>query len=144
MVVRLALGSKEKGRSVAMAETTPFTIGAEAVCTDGVCGAVTRVVIDPVARALTHLVVEPAGRQGLGRLVPLDLVEAATGKIRLLCTIAEFEQLDSAEETQFVPGTMGYAGLRPGAGAVVALCQPGRRRERAGRPSRGGVGDRHL
>ncbi len=89
------------------------TTGAEAICTDGACGTVTRVVIDPVARALTHLVVEPAGRQGLGRLVPLDLVEAVKGKIRLRCTIAEFERLDSAEETQFVPGTMGYAAYGP-------------------------------
>lgn len=50
-------------------ETTQFTIGAEASCTDGACGAVSRVVVDPVARAVTHLVVEPAHRQGLGRLV---------------------------------------------------------------------------
>jgi sporulation protein YlmC with PRC-barrel domain len=92
-----------------MAATTPFTIGADASCTDGICGEVSRVVVDPVARSVTHLVVEPKGRQGLGRLVPLDLVDAATGDIRLRCTMAEFEKLDSAEETQFVPGTRGYA-----------------------------------
>jgi sporulation protein YlmC with PRC-barrel domain len=96
-----------------MAETTPFTIGAEATCGDGVCGEVTRVVVDPVARAVTHLVVEPKGRQGLGRLVPLDLVDAAGAQVRLRCTRAEFEQLDSAEETQFVPGTRGYEAYGP-------------------------------
>jgi hypothetical protein len=96
-----------------MAETTPFAIGADASCTDGVCGEVSRVVVDPVARAVTHLVVEPKGRQGLGRLVPLDLVDAAEGEIRLRCTIAEFENLDAAEETQFVPGTRGYAAYGP-------------------------------
>jgi sporulation protein YlmC with PRC-barrel domain len=96
-----------------MAETTPFTIGTDASCTDGVCGEVSRVVIDPVARAVTHLVVEPKGRQGLGRLVPLDLVDATAGEIRLRCTVAEFEKLDSAEETQFVPGTRGYAAYGP-------------------------------
>src|SRR5438045_2266254 len=88
-----------------MADTTPFTIGADASCADGVCGEVSRVVVDPVARAVTHLVVEPKGRQGLGRLVPLDLVDAAGGAVRLRCTVAEFERLDSAEETQFLPGT---------------------------------------
>ena len=41
-----------------MAET-PFTIGADARCTDGVCGKVTRVVVDPVARTVTQLVVQP-------------------------------------------------------------------------------------
>jgi sporulation protein YlmC with PRC-barrel domain len=70
---------------------------------------VTRVVIDPVTRELTHLVVEPAGRRGLGRLVPLGLADVTSGGIQLRCTIAEFEKLDAAEETQFVPGTKGYA-----------------------------------
>jgi hypothetical protein len=92
---------------------TEFTIGAEASCTDGVCGEVTRVVVDPVARAVTHLVVEPEHRVGLARLVPLDLVDAAAGQIRLRCTIAEFERLGSAEETQFVPGSSGYAAYGP-------------------------------
>jgi sporulation protein YlmC with PRC-barrel domain len=96
-----------------MANTTPFTIGADASCADGVCGEVSRVVVDPVARAVTHLVVEPKGRQGLGRLVPLDLVDVAGGEVRLRCTVAEFEKLDAAEETQFVPGTRGYADYGP-------------------------------
>jgi sporulation protein YlmC with PRC-barrel domain len=74
---------------------------------------VTRVVINPVTRKLTHLVVEPAGRRGLGRLVPLGLVDATGGEIQLRCTIAEFEMLDPAEETQFVPGTKGYAAYGP-------------------------------
>jgi len=92
---------------------TQFTIGAEASCTDGVCGDVTRVVVDPVAEAVTHLVVEPRHRQGLARLVPLDLVGETAGEVRLGCTLAEFERLDPAEETQFVPGTRGYAAYGP-------------------------------
>jgi len=96
-----------------MDQTTPITIGAEASCTDGTCGEVRRVVVDPVARAVTHLAVEPKGRLGLSRLVPLDLVDASGGEIRLRCTLAEFEQLDPAEETQFVPGTRGYAAYGP-------------------------------
>jgi hypothetical protein len=92
---------------------TPFMIGASVSCADGACGEVTRVVINPVARELTHLVVEPAGRRGLGRLVPLGLVDATSGEIQLRCTIAEFEKLDAAEETQFVPGTRGYAAYGP-------------------------------
>jgi len=96
-----------------MTQTTQFTIGAEASCSDGVCGDVTRVVIDPVARSVTHLVVEPKHRQGLGRLVPLDLVEDTAGEIRLRCTVAEFEKLGSAEETQFIPGSSGYAAYGP-------------------------------
>ena len=91
-----------------MAETTLFTIGADASGTDGVCGEVTRVVIDPVARAVTHLVVKPKHRHDCGRLVPLDIVDAATGEIRLRCTMAEFEELDPAEETRFLPSYPDY------------------------------------
>jgi len=97
-----------------MTETTQFTIGVEASCTDGVCGEVIRVVVDPVARTVTHLVVEPKHRQGLGRLVPLDLVDTTPEEVRLRCTTAVFEQLDAAEETQFLPGSSGYAGYGPG------------------------------
>ena len=92
---------------------TPFMIGAQVSCADGACGEVTRVVIDPVAREITHLVVEPAGRQGLGRLVPVDLADVTDSGIRLRCTLADFEKLDPAEETQFVPGTRGYAAYGP-------------------------------
>jgi sporulation protein YlmC with PRC-barrel domain len=98
---------------VAVAETVQFTIGADASCTDGACGRVSRVVVDPVARVVTHLVVEPEHRQGLGRLVPLGLVEVTEGGIRLDCTRAAFEKLDPAEQTQFVPGTRGYAAYGP-------------------------------
>jgi hypothetical protein len=42
-----------------MSEATEFTIGSEVVCSEGACGELRRVVVNPVARALTHLVVEP-------------------------------------------------------------------------------------
>ena len=82
-----------------MAGTTPFTIGADANCTDGICGKLSRLVIDPGARSVTHLVVDD--RQFQGRLVRLSLVDvdAATGGIRLRCTIAEFENHDPADTT---------------------------------------------
>ena len=96
-----------------MAEPTSFMIGADASCTDGVCGKVTCVVVDPVARTITHLVIEPKHRYDLGRLVPLDLIDATTGEVRLRCTLADFEELDPAEETQFLPGTPGYPGYDP-------------------------------
>lgn len=97
-----------------MADTVQFTIGAKASCSDGTCGEVTRVIVDPVAEAVTHLVVEPEHRLGLGRLVPLSLIDATSGQVRLRCTRAEFEKLEPAEETRFIPGTSGYAGYGPG------------------------------
>jgi sporulation protein YlmC with PRC-barrel domain len=91
-------------------EATQFIIGAEADCADSECGKVTKVVIDPLARVLTHLVVEPKHRSGLGRLVPLALVDSAGDTVKLKCTLAEFEMLDRAEETQFLPGSPGSYG----------------------------------
>jgi sporulation protein YlmC with PRC-barrel domain len=100
-----------------MAETTPFTIGANVSCTDGTCGEVRRLIVDPAAETVTHLVVEPNHRRGQGLLVPVGLVDASTGQIRLRCTKAEFERLDPAEETVQLPedyptGTL-VAGYNP-------------------------------
>jgi sporulation protein YlmC with PRC-barrel domain len=86
---------------------TEFTIGSEVACSDGKCGELTRVVVDPILRTLTHLVVEAEHRQGNGRLVPIGLVESAASEIRLRCTLAEFDALEDAEETQFLPGASG-------------------------------------
>ena len=97
-----------------MTETTPFTIGADVCCSDGACGKVSRVVVDPVARTVTHLVVEPGHWwHAPGRLVPLGLADATADQIRLRCTLADFGKLDPAEETQFLPGTPGYPGYDP-------------------------------
>jgi sporulation protein YlmC with PRC-barrel domain len=99
-----------------MAETTQFRIGADASCTDGPCGDVIRVVVNPVAEVVTDLVVEPKHREGLGRLVPLDLVDvdAASGDVTLRCSLAEFEKLEAAEETHFLPGGGIYTGYATG------------------------------
>ncbi|MGA2530768.1 MAG: PRC-barrel domain-containing protein [Acidimicrobiales bacterium] len=94
--------------------STQFTIGADVGCEDGLCGVMSRVVVDPIARVVTHLVVEPRHHRGLGRLVPLDLVDTGSREIALSCTLAEFDKLDTAEETEFLPGNSGYARYGPG------------------------------
>jgi sporulation protein YlmC with PRC-barrel domain len=96
-----------------VADETEFAMGAEASCTDGPGGRVTRVIIDPATETVTHLVIEPKNWLGAaGRLVPLDLVEAATADgIRLRCTVAEFGRLEAAEETEVLDGVAGGLGL---------------------------------
>jgi sporulation protein YlmC with PRC-barrel domain len=88
-------------------------LGADVRCSDGDCGKIKNLVINPGDDTVTHLVVEPAHRQGLGKLVPLRLVDTgiadtAKGEVRLRCTMAEFEQLDPAEATYFFPGDEDY------------------------------------
>jgi sporulation protein YlmC with PRC-barrel domain len=97
-----------------MAEKVQFTIGANASCSDGQCGQVKCVVIDPLTEAVTHLVIEAKHRIGLGRLVPLDLIDTAQGDITLHCDLAAFGKLEPAEDTQFMPGSVAYATYGPG------------------------------
>ena len=87
-----------------MAGELQFTIGARASCTDGHCGEVRRLIIDPATEIVTHLVIQPGHRQEAGRLVPVRLVETADGDIRLRCTRAEFGELDHAAERDLVAG----------------------------------------
>jgi hypothetical protein len=109
-----------------MAATARLTIGTEATCSDGPCGTVSRLVIDPVARTVTHLVIEPRHRPESGRIVPVHLIDATAGHLRLRCSHAEFDQLDPAEETDLVEGAdygggFGQAEAVQGYGGVGAM-----------------------
>jgi sporulation protein YlmC with PRC-barrel domain len=97
-----------------MPGTEEFLIGTEATCTDGVCGELRQVVINPVARTITHIVIEPKHREGLGRLVPLEIVDASPAEIRLACTMAEFNKLPHAEDIHFLPGSEALNEYPPG------------------------------
>lgn len=90
-----------------MGHETPFEIGVKARCTDGVCGWLKQVVIDPVKDVVTHVIVEPEHREGLGRLVPIDLVKATDDGVEINATVSAFESLPRAEETHFLPGIEG-------------------------------------
>jgi sporulation protein YlmC with PRC-barrel domain len=94
-----------------MAEETEFAMGATASCVDGPGGKVSRVIIDPATETVTHLVIEPKHRFGVGRLVPLDLVETTAGDIRLRCTVEQFGALEPAQETELVDDVTGSLGL---------------------------------
>jgi uncharacterized protein YrrD len=95
-----------------------FKIGAHVEATDGRCGHLTRVIINPVADTLTHLVVEPGHNEAGARLVPLELVERfEEDEIRLSCTKKEFEQLDDADDIQFLSVDAKATGYGPDASA---------------------------
>lgn len=96
-----------------MSDTSGFTIGSAVECSDGPCGEVNRLIIDPHENALTHLVVEPKHHKHKGRLVPIELVASSAGHIRLSCTKAQFEALEDAEESQFRLGADGPTGYAP-------------------------------
>jgi len=78
-------------------------LGARVACTDGECGRLHSLVVDPAHPRVTHLVVEPDLRIGLGRLVPVDLVASAEDEVELTCDLAAFNSLPRAESTEVVP-----------------------------------------
>jgi sporulation protein YlmC with PRC-barrel domain len=105
-----------------MATEPEFTIGAKASCSDGPCGEVRRIIIDPAAGTVTHLVIEQKHRPP-GRLVPLGLVDTTAGEVTLRCTIAEFDALDPAEEREVVEGRGQGIGTAAG-GAPAGIPHP--------------------
>jgi sporulation protein YlmC with PRC-barrel domain len=86
---------------------TEFSMGADASCSDGPCGKLTRLIVDPGTQAVTHLVIGPKHRGERGRLVPIDLVDDTAGEIKIGLTRAEFGKLDPAEEEDLLPSDPG-------------------------------------
>ena len=84
-----------------MGTETEFTVGARASCSDGRCGEVRRLIIDPATDTVTHLVIQPGHDQEAARLVPVHLVETTGGGVRLRCTLVEFGELGHAEKREF-------------------------------------------
>jgi hypothetical protein len=83
-----------------MAAETEFAIGARASCSDGYCGELRRLIIDPATDTVTHLVIQRGHSKEAARLVPGDLAETTDDEIRLHCTLAEFDKFDHAEERE--------------------------------------------
>ncbi len=79
-----------------MAQETEFAIGTRASCSDGDCGVLRRIVIHPDAHTVTHLVIEPRHESQPGRLVPVDLVDAADGEIKVNLSKKQVEDLPPA------------------------------------------------
>ena len=101
-----------------MAGESQFRIGARASCTDGHCGEVSRLIVDPATDTVTHLAIQPGHNEVAARLVPMHLVEVTDEGIRLRCTLAEFDKFDHAEERHLVTGEapVRHVGGRVGGG----------------------------
>jgi hypothetical protein len=108
------------GDQEAIMATSQFILGSDASCSDGVVGKLVRILIDARVRKVTDLMVEPAGRVGLGRLVPLSLVDLAgstAGEVQLRCDVAAFEKLEQADAVGLAPD-MGLSFFGYGGGTI--------------------------
>jgi hypothetical protein len=80
-----------------------FTIGAHVDATDGRCGHLIRLIVDPTTESLTHLAVQPGHHAERARLVPVDRVAGVKDEvIQLTCTKQQFEHLDAAEDIELL------------------------------------------
>jgi hypothetical protein len=79
-------------------------LGAPVDCSDGPFGKLADVVVDPEKRRVTHLVVEPSHRDGLARLVPVELARGddASRRITLHRTAEELQQLPTVEDFAYL------------------------------------------
>jgi sporulation protein YlmC with PRC-barrel domain len=81
-------------------------VNAEIVCTDGIGGRSTQIVLNPKTNEVTHVVVEEHGFMGLEHLVHVDqIVESTPTAIRLRCTKAELGEMELFRETEYTPST---------------------------------------
>ena len=89
--------------------------GASISCTDGLCGTLGRLMVDPASRRVTHLSIEPMGLVDNGRLAPIELVLEGDSGLGLHCTLAEFAALPPNAHSGLQP----VPGLRPGSVIVT-------------------------
>lgn len=83
-------------------DPTEFDLGCEVHCSDGRCGRLARVVLDPDVGSITHLIVHTEHNRGGARLVPASLVESTTGGVWLRCDRDAFAELPEPQAQQYV------------------------------------------
>lgn len=82
-----------------------ISINAKVFCTDGECGHVTCVLINPVTKKVTHLIVKERGFLGQEHMVPIDFVtDSAPDKINLRLEKDKFQKLDHFLSIKYVSG----------------------------------------
>lgn len=74
-------------------------MGMKADATDGPCGLVEDVIVDPARRRVTHLVIAPQGVYHGARLVPVEAIEALERHVVLAWTTAQVQDADPVQET---------------------------------------------
>lgn len=89
-------------------------VDADVLCTDGICGRSTYVVLNPVTNEVTHIVVEHEAFPFSDRLVPVSMIEHTYSKqVVLRCSSTQLAEMEPFTETEFVrPAKEGALRLR--------------------------------
>ena len=92
-----------------------FDIGAAVMCTDGRCGRLVRVVLDPATERVTALVVARGGLQKESRVLPITEVQGTKdGIVRLPISSDEFGRFRIYKEVEFRVPSVGWNNGRYG------------------------------
>ncbi len=92
-----------------------FDIGAAVMCTDGRCGKLVRVVLDPATERVTSLVVARGGLQKESRVLPITEVQGTKdGIVQLPISSREFGRFRIYKEVEFRVPSVGWNNGRYG------------------------------
>lgn len=78
-------------------------IGTQVLCSDGVCGKSSYIVLNPITEDVTHFVVEEIDLPYIERLVPIGEIKKSDPQhIYLNCTRLQFKKMEPFFETDFI------------------------------------------
>jgi sporulation protein YlmC with PRC-barrel domain len=115
--------------------TSDLVLGCGVSCSDGVCGRLQALVLDPKSGRITDLVVRARHSLDQRRLVPVGLIESTTGGVWLRCDIKSFGLLENVEQRQYDPSQPPEWADDEGAEALGSFAWVGA----AGMPGLGGM-----
>jgi len=89
-----------------------ISIDAKVICSDGLFGRTTQLIIRPTSEEITHLVVSNESFPQVQYLVPIvQIAESTPEEIRLNCSIQELSTLPVFDKIEFIPSSFaGSAG----------------------------------
>lgn len=80
-------------------------INAKVFCTDGECGHVTAVLINPLSKRVTHLIVRESGILGQEKMIPTEIIaESLPEKINLRIGKEKFHEMENFRSIKYVSG----------------------------------------
>jgi sporulation protein YlmC with PRC-barrel domain len=89
-------------------------INAKVMCSDGGCGTLVCVIVNPVNEQITHVVVREKGLPQTERLVPIDQVhESEQDHILLSCTQDDLVNFPTFVDTEFLPTPLTNPSMAP-------------------------------
>jgi sporulation protein YlmC with PRC-barrel domain len=100
-------------------------INAKVSCTDGDCGQISCVIVNPITDALTHIVVRENTFPHEERLTPIKYIqETSSESVHLNCTLEEFFRMDHFIKHEYIELDRSYGGYAAGRYVYLPYASP--------------------